>query len=52
MADDLRVVAVDWSGRATGAAPFIWLAVVWSGALLIFGAAGLAADRLERGKQA
>jgi len=26
VADDLRVVAVDWSGRATGAAAFIWLA--------------------------
>lgn len=26
MADDLRVVAVDWSGRATGAAAHLWLA--------------------------
>jgi hypothetical protein len=26
VADGLRVVAVDWSGRATGAAAFIWLA--------------------------
>ena len=26
MADGLRVVAVDWSGRATGAASYLWLA--------------------------
>jgi hypothetical protein len=30
-------------------APFVWLAVVWAGTLLVFGAAGLAAGRADRG---
>jgi len=32
--------------------PFIWLAVVWAGSFITFGAAGLASDRSERGKAA
>jgi hypothetical protein len=30
------------------ATPFIWLAIVWAGTFLVFGAAGLAAGRSER----
>jgi hypothetical protein len=32
--------------------PFIWLAIVWAGSFIIFGAAGLASDRSGRGKEA
>jgi hypothetical protein len=30
-------------------APFLWLAIVWAGTFLVFGAAGLAADKADRG---
>ncbi len=29
--------------------PFVWLAIVWAGSFLVFGAAGLSVDRSERG---
>jgi hypothetical protein len=32
--------------------PFIWLAIVWAGSFIVYGATGLASDRSERGKEA
>ena len=44
MVDDLRVVAVDWSGRATAAAAYLWLAEAR------FGEHGAELVRLECGR--